>query len=224
MDGVGEGIMSKSRNGKEEVATLSNVTAIRKGVRVRKRNRPEDGAVVALRGRMLNSLAAVETSIGVGATRDGTMSQVELALAEALLPTRNLRCIHSTLDERKDFQLRCAEAQLRKAEHALFAAKKELQRLVAGDAWWGSETYSYALSEIHKLWNKYRDSIQIVAATPARTEPQLKQKRELIGRLWLSAEGEWYDKLRAGVAADVEWLRENDKPERRRRRHLRLDL
>ena len=97
-------------------------------------------------------------------------------------------------------------------------AKHEQQRLLAGDAWWGSDTQNRMLSKGHKHWERYRDGIQVLAATPARTERHLKQKRELIGRLWLGAEGEWYDQLRAGIAADVEWLRENAEPVRRRRR------
>lgn len=210
--------MSKSETQKGRAQPGCEVVAIRKGFRVRKSNRHEDEPVIAQRARILEYVASLSGSQMEGTAAGSDASHARAAVEEALRPTKDLRCIHSTLDERNDFLLRCAEVKLLKAERDVHDAKHEQQRLLAGDAWWGSDTQNRMLSKGHKHWERYRDGIQVLAATPARTQRHLKQKRELIGRLWLGAEGEWYDQLRAGIAADVEWLRENVEPVRRRRR------
>lgn len=64
-----------------------------------------------------------------------------------------------------------------------------------------------AREEHWRLFDAWREAIDRLAATPAQSKRQLEMKRRSIGRVWLTAEGERYDQLRAGVASDEARLR-----------------
>lgn len=53
-----------------------------------------------------------------------------------------------------------------------------------------------------RQFDTWVDAIDQLAELPAQTAQQLDMKRRAIGRVWLKAEGERYDRLRAGVARD----------------------
>lgn len=54
--------------------------------------------------------------------------------------------------------------------------------------------------------DRYRAAVEQLASTPAHDRQSLVRKCAAIGRVWLRADGPWFDKLRDGVARDVERL------------------
>lgn len=135
---------------------------------------------------------------------DGRTAQAVGLALQAKIPAGKLRCIHGTLDEQRDFDLRCAEVAIIKAEHDLQAARIARTRILDGE-----EAARTLYDENLLRWFTYRDRLLEMAQTPARSAVRLSRKKELIGKFWLRCEGEWYDQLRAGVAADEAWLAEN---------------
>jgi hypothetical protein len=125
------------------------------------------------------------------------------------LPRNNLRCFVSTLDEAKDFDLLCIEVETVRAIHAVESLRIRRQALLEGKPWWHSDTQKPMVNEANRCWDEYRKLVQTLAHRPARTGAQAERKRRIIGRAWLRAEGAWYDRLRAGVAADETWLAEH---------------
>lgn len=64
-----------------------------------------------------------------------------------------------------------------------------------------------------KPFEEMRLAVFKLAITPATNRQELAYKKSLIGRMWLKAEGEFYDALRAGV--EIDELRFAKKPKRK---------
>ena len=191
----------------------SVVRPLRKGGRIPKKPRPEDLETADF-ARMANAFADKAyalAQIEPGGTEHRLM--LHMAGIDRKIPRNNLRCIVSTLDAERDFDLRCAEVALLRAEHEVEERRRDQQRILGdpGDL----EEESRDRAEFWKRWNAYRARVLELAGTPAHTWPQLERKRRIIGTCWLKASGDWYDQLRVGVAADEAWLAEN-RPKRRR--------
>lgn len=124
-------------------------------------------------------------------------------------PRNNLRCQVSTLDEAKNFDLLCIEVETVRAVHEVESLRIRRQALLEGDPWWHSQTQKPMVNNGNRRWHEYRELVQTLANRPARSTAQAERKRRIIGRVWLCAEGEWCDRLRAGVAADNAWLADN---------------
>ena len=110
-----------------------------------------------------------------------------------------------------------------RAVHKIESLRVQRQTLLEGDAWWHSRTQRPIVKDANRRWDGYRELVQILARRPARSASQAERKRRFIGRVWLSAEGEWYDQLRAGVAADDAWLAKNF-PKRTRKKRAGGDV
>lgn len=54
-----------------------------------------------------------------------------------------------------------------------------------------------------RAFDRIVESVDLMAALPAQSRQQYDLKRRAIGPVWLKAEGERYDRLRAGLAADA---------------------
>lgn len=203
----------------EAAATSDAVVPIRASVAIPARNRPEDGETVTF--ARLSASCAEQADRLAETEPDSEAHRLALHMVgiDRKLPRNNLRCVVSTLDEQRDFDLRVAEAEIAKAEHALGRAHINRISVLEGDAnWWDSPTQRPLVEENNRRWDHYRVAVMIVADTPARTVHQLERKRRLIGNIWLKAEGEWYDRLRAGVARDEAWLAVNAPAKKRRAR------
>lgn len=61
----------------------------------------------------------------------------------------------------------------------------------------------WALSNSRRMFDQLVEVTDRIAALPAQSRIQYKLKRHAIGPIWLKAEGERYDRLRAGLAADA---------------------
>lgn len=87
------------------------------------------------------------------------------------------------------------EASIARAEYFLHDARRMAFAKLDTSGWGnphnGEEPYT-----------KMQSAILRMAVTPATSEAQLRVKRRLIGRVWLGAEGTFYDALRAGVMID----------------------
>jgi len=125
--------------------------------------------------------------------------------AERLLPRNNLRCIVSTLDEQQDFILRAVEVEVARSHYNHQIARSMRSRVIGGED-----------VDTEPAFQAWRQAVMDLARQPARTREHLRRKKEIIGRIWLNAEGDWYDQLRACVAADEDWLEAN-RPSRKRR-------
>lgn len=190
---------------------MSNVTPIRNGVRIRKENHANDERAIyfeRLARRFEEKAAASEPD-----SEEHRLSLHMTAIRQKT-PRYNLRCIHSTLDEKRDFQLRLAEAVEAHATARLSSAQAQTQAALHGWSHSGPEWRAH-VERYQDLWDRYRAAIMLLAHAPARTRAQLSQKLHTIGKAWLTATGEWYDELRAGVAADEAWLAENMPTKRR---------
>lgn len=190
----------------------SAVVPIRRNVRIKWREIP-DQLPLAARSKWMRSLW--EKLAAEQDEKERHALACLIVVAERDVPRFHLRCIHGTLDEQRDFDLRCSEVEIIKAEHELMSARLDRLRVLEG---WESksEEHEDLWNKAQRQWHLYRDRLHELARTPARTIVQLDRKKRIIGKFWLTCEGEWYDDLRAGVAADEAWLAENA-PKRRRR-------
>jgi hypothetical protein len=134
----------------------------------------------ALPGFMTKLLAPLPE----GEALDETRTIGELAAAPLALAMANVDVAHATSE--------------------LFTAQIRRVRLLQGDA---AATAMYREAERH--WTAFRMATEVLARTPARTREQLRMKVGRIGKVWLTAEGRWYDSLRAGVAVDEAWIAAN---------------
>lgn len=185
------------------------ISPIRKHWRIPKMPRKEDEHT-AMIARMAASYADKAYS-EAQADPNGEKHRLMLHMAgiDGKLPKNNLRCIVSTLDEERDFDLRCAEVEVHRAQRELEDKREEMHRVLDPHAE-RDHTGFWA------RWGAFRDRVIELAETPARTYAQLERKRRIIGKTWLTATGmEWYDRLRAGCAADEAWLAQN-RPKRRK--------
>ncbi|HEX8443032.1 MAG TPA: hypothetical protein VF631_05230 [Allosphingosinicella sp.] len=196
----------------------TNINPIRPKLKVPKHNPARDDLAILFARLAADCKVKAEE---LAHTEDGSARhQAALALAgiDRKLPRNNLRLLLSTLDEERDFLLRCSELEVLKAEHALESKRiGRLSILEGGSAWWDSPTIKPLVHDNNDKWELYRARLLELAHTPARTRQHLDRKRSLIGKGWLNAAGPWYDQLRAGVTADEAWLAANV-PTRQRRR------
>jgi hypothetical protein len=110
----------------------SNVRAIRPGLKIAKKPTDED-ELTAYHARVAKAFIA---DLG----KDGGLTDAQrIATADhiaAQLPRANLRCIVSTLDERRDFDLRCVEVEIAHTEHLLEARRIDRLGILEGDPYW----------------------------------------------------------------------------------------
>ena len=100
--------------------------------------------------------------------------------------------------EGSDFELQLSEQEAAGDRRQAYDAEIQGVRLTQGE--------DAALVMSDQFWHLskvYRQATMDLALTPAWTADQVKRKRAAIGTAWLHAEGDWYDRLRAGVAADT---------------------
>lgn len=185
------------------------VRPIRKGIRIRKKPRPEDATTIRMQQLARHWRNEAERFDRVAPGSDDHRVAVRAAFALAQLPRNGLRCLISTLDEERDFELRCAELEIMRAEHALAAAQVDRLHILENQHWWDSPTLKPLVEGNNRKWELVTTTTIAMAETPVRNRRQLELKRRLIGRVWLGAEGERYDRMRAGVAADAQWLGTN---------------
>lgn len=188
--------------------SASVVRPIRPDGRIARKNPKGDDHAI-----MTAKLAAAWRAKAEAAAHDPTSEDYRLAAhmmgIDRNLPRNKLRCIVSTLDERRDFDLRVVEVELASARRELAKQEHNRVRVLEGVAWWDSPVQSAMVKECERLFDLYRVAVLAMAETPARTWPQLERKVRLVGKCWLSAEGDWYDRLRTGVEADKDWLAAN---------------
>lgn len=90
----------------------------------------------------------------------------------------------------------------------------KLFRAAADDARTARDRFSYLLSihlresrgSVEPARLQLRAALDRLCLVPAVTKSQATERRALIGRIWMSAEGEQYDRWRQAVAADSAWL------------------
>jgi len=200
----------------KETAAFPVVRHIRGWRRIPKKNRPEDEQTIII-ARLARSYSDKAWALAqTEPNSDSHRMALHMAGIAEELPRNNLRCISSTLDEERDFDLRCAEVALLRAEHDLGNCRVDRLAVIENVPWWESATLKPLVEENNQRWDVYRARILELANTPARSHAHLNRKRCLIGHVWLKAEGEWYDQVRAGLAADESWLAEH-RPKRSRR-------
>jgi hypothetical protein len=129
---------------------------------------------------------------------DAAALAISWAMREKL-PCRQLHCIAGTLDPRIDFRLRVVEVDLARAEREAYEAKWQRAYLLGGE---NAAAASAAFPDRERHFERLREATMDLARTQAHTLVDLKSKRRAIGSVWLSADGPWYDELRAGIAAD----------------------
>ena len=182
------------------------VRPIRKGVRIRRTPRPEDATTIRMQQLAQHWRSEAERLGQAAPGSDDHRAAICVAFALAQLPRNSLKCLISTLDEERDFALRCAELEILRAEHALAARQIDRLRVLENQHWWDSPTLKPRVEANNLKWDLIMSTTVAMAETPVRNRRHLELKRRLIGKIWLGAEGPRYDRMRAGVAADVAWL------------------
>jgi hypothetical protein len=170
----------------------ATVVGIRGGKCRRRKNRQEDTKTIRLR-RMLQTCEAQAFE-----ESDATALALSWSIQDKL-PCRQLRCIAGTLNARIDFRLRVVEVDLARAEREAYEAKWQRAYLLSGE---NAVAASAAFPDRERHFQRLREATMDLARTQAHTLADLKRKRRAIGSVWLSADGPWYDELRAGIAAD----------------------
>lgn len=166
------------------------VTPIRESVRVARKNHARDDDAIRIR-RMFTS-----TEAAAFADKDPDVLVLSWVM-ESKLPCQRLRLLAGTLDQRNDFRLRLAEAELTRAEYEVHSAKVSRTRVLHG-----KEAAEEMFDEGHRLLARRWQAVVDLANSPVFTASDLRLKRASIGTVWLRAEGERYEPLRAAVAAD----------------------
>lgn len=179
----------------------SKIVPIRRRGKVPKANRPEDSDTITRRRMLDRAIALADTE----------KAQIVIAAVWGGLPANNLRCLAGTLDLHLDLKLRLAEVRAARARAEVMSAEIDRVRTLHGD-----DAADAMFGVYHRLWDHYRQAMADMARSPARTKHELERKRSTIGKTWLGCEGEWYDQLRAGIAADEAWLAEHAPTKRRR--------
>ena len=95
------------------------------------------------------------------------------------------------------FALAVAQMQAARASYELAMALASVDQLHGIDAAVGSPRERIDAAHCAMLLAAMR-----LAKTPSPRKPDILTKRRVIGRIWLGAKGEFYEQLRAGVAAD----------------------
>lgn len=100
-------------------------------------------------------------------------------------------------DQAHEFKLRYHAVMLLRSRydltHARCAAAYDLE---------GEEAYAAAKAEYWHVYELMVEAVGHLADFPAWTKRQLQLKRRAIGRIWLTAAGEPYERYRAAIAAD----------------------
>ena len=195
-------------------ASPTNVTPIRPKVKIAKANPERDLDCISM-SRIARSMEAKSFALAQSEP-DSESHRTALSLSVVgakHLPRNNLRVIVSTLDLERDFELRCTEVKLARAEQMAAGARCDRLRVLHGSR---SDPVKVARAEYNQTFERYREQSLDLARSPARTRRHLEQKKALLGKVWLTAEGPWYDRLRAGVVADEAWLAANASTRRRR--------
>lgn len=100
-------------------------------------------------------------------------------------------------DPRRDFLRACIAVEAARARYDLSFALCDLARMD------GDEAEREAARADHlRAFDELQAATDALATVPAPSRPFLDRKRRAIGRIWLTAEGDRYDRLRAGIAAD----------------------
>lgn len=186
---------SEVRPGDQRAKTNSNVLWIRSGSKCgRRKNRPEDASTIQIR-RMLETCEAEAVD-----NQNATALALSWAM-ERKLPRNNLRLIAGTLDKQRDFAVRLQDVEIARAERDLHEAKRWRTRIL-----YGQDAMREMDSDGERLFERYRQAMLDMATMPVFTRADLRRKKSAIGTVWLRAEGQWYDQLRAAVAADEERL------------------
>lgn len=154
----------------------------------RRANRKEDAEIISLR--------RLATSMGRIGHEQENVTALAMSLAmERKMPCNQLRLIMGTKDERRDFEVRLQDVEIAGAERQAADAKRIRTRIL-----YGEDAVDRFVQD--EAWERYRQAVVDMANTPVFTQADLRRKRAAIGTVWLRAEGEWYDQLRAAVAAD----------------------
>lgn len=96
---------------------------------------------------------------------------------------------------RPDLQMAIAIAKQTRAWHDYLCANNTVEHLMGAPV-------DAGYPEIHRVWDRYRAQIFDLAQIPPRNAREKRIKHAAIGKLWLEAEGPWYDQLRQFVAKD----------------------
>lgn len=190
------------------------VVPIRPGQRSARKPREADEKVAMIH-RLSKTYREIAAELAHEPANKDYLFALHMAGMSEDLPINNLRCILSTLDEQRDFELRCAEFELAHARHSLGRAGAERVHILEGEPWWLSPTQKAMVAENNILFEEYRRATMDMAFSPARTWPHYARKVRMIGRCWLTAEGDWYDRIRTAVEVDRVWLEAN-RPKKRR--------
>lgn len=188
-------------------AAIAVIRGIRKGIRIRRKQRAEDATTIRMQqlAQVWRHEATRLERIAPGSEEH--RAAVNAAKALEQLPRHSLRCLTSTLDEERDFALRCADLKLLRAEHALKTCRIDRHRILEGGNGQDPTTLKPLTEETSRLRSRILAQTVEMAETPVRNRRHLELKRRLIGRIWLGASGEPFDRMRAAIADDEAWLK-----------------
>lgn len=104
----------------------------------------------------------------------------------------------------EDLEYCCLYAEVLRASHTAEKARLRLECKERGvKHWWeGPQDIRDRVDANNYQWEVFRAVLKAIAAKPAQTRREASLKRATIGKLWLTAEGEYYGDLRAGCEAD----------------------
>lgn len=105
---------------------------------------------------------------------------------------------HRQPDARRAFRLAYCRHEVALCEYRLAEARRCLAQELGEDG----EAAERGRRALWQAFDHYRDAARVLAWTPAPDKLALDSKRRAIGGVWLKAEGEFFDDLRAGLAAD----------------------
>jgi len=102
-----------------------------------------------------------------------------------------------------DLEYCCLYARVLRAEHDAEEARLKLERLQRGvKNVYEDEELGARTDANHLEWDVYHALILHLAELPAKDRRIASIKRRTIGNMWLRAEGERYDRIRAGCEQD----------------------
>lgn len=105
---------------------------------------------------------------------------------------------HRQPDARRAFRLAYCRHAVAECEYRLAEAERALAQALGEDR----EAAERGRRAFWQMHDRYREAALAFAWTPAPDKRALDSKRRAIGGVWLKAEGEFFDDLRAGLAAD----------------------
>jgi len=182
----------------------SNIVPIRPGIRIRRRPHQDDIQTSILANCYRKALAEAQSL--AGQPEQAWQAAIKAAQLKSAVPALNLRCINGTRDIRGDYALRLAEMEEARAKADSHSATMNVWAArEAGEqgrpclfVQWPDEMVGHQ----HRLRSIHRQATLDFARSPSPTSKAHAEKRKLIGRIWLGAEGSFYDQLRAAMAED----------------------